>query len=275
MTSVNTPRYGRFEPGETAPKTILAIGAHPDDVEFLCAGTLALLHKGGNRIHIATVAAGDCGSAVLSASEISEIRLVEGTAAAQVLDAEYTCLGEKDIEIEHSNKVRRKVTELIRKVSPDIVFTLSPSDYMTDHEMTSRNVRDACFAAPIPNYVTGASNPAEPIPSVPTLYYTDAVESIDIFGDRIVPHFYVDISEAMETKKKMLASHASQREWLRLQHKVDHYIIEMENWSAARGKEIGVQYAECFRQHLGHGYPHANILTKMVPVTDRRQEPQA
>lgn len=270
MTSVNAPKFGRIEPVAPKPKIILAIGAHPDDVEFLCAGTLALLHASGHKVHIATVAMGDCGSAVLSAKEITEVRLKEGIAAAAELEGTYTCLGEKDVEIEHCNKVRRKVTELIRQIAPDLVFTLSPTDYMTDHEMTSRNVRDACFAAPIPNYETGAANPAKPIAGVPVLYYTDAVESIDIFGDRIVPHFYVDITEAMEKKRKMLACHASQREWLRLQHKVDHYIMEMETWSAARGQEAGVKYAEAFRQHRGHGYPHDNLLASLVPVIERK-----
>jgi LmbE family N-acetylglucosaminyl deacetylase len=59
-------------------KRALAIAAHPDDAEFLCAGTLALLHQQGWEIFIATMTAGDCGSMVLDREEISRIRKAEG-----------------------------------------------------------------------------------------------------------------------------------------------------------------------------------------------------
>ena len=58
-------------------KTVLAVGAHPDDVEILCAGTLALLKEKGWEIVISTMTAGDCGSAKLNKEEISAIRIKE------------------------------------------------------------------------------------------------------------------------------------------------------------------------------------------------------
>lgn len=248
------------------PKTILAIAAHPDDVEFQCAGTLTLLHQAGHRIHIATMTAGDCGSMNHSPEEIQAIRRKEAAAAADILDAGYTCLEELDLSIEHDSPTRRKVTRLLREVRPDIVITHMPMDYMADHEKTSENVRDACFNASVPNYYMAEYKDTVPMEHVPHLYYMDALESIDRFGQRIAPHFFVDISDAMETKKEMLACHASQREWLREQHGIDEYILSMERWAEERGKEVGTKYAESYRQHLGHGYPHDNILAEWVKV---------
>ena len=60
----------------------------------------------------------------------------------------------------------------------------------------------------------------------------------------------------------MLASHASQREWLRQHHGMDEYILSMKRLAETRGSEIGVPFAEGFRQHLGHAYPQDNIIVQ-------------
>ena len=119
---------------------ILAIHAHPDDVEFQCAGTLARLKQAGCQITIATMTAGDCGSAELGPAEISKVRREEARRAADVLGAEYVCLEFHDLGIVHDNDGRRRVTEAVRRARPHIVLTAPPVDYMSDHEMTSRLV---------------------------------------------------------------------------------------------------------------------------------------
>jgi len=63
----------------------------------------------------------------------------------------------------------------------------------------------------------------------------------------------------------MLACHASQREWLLRQHGIDEYLDAQERWSAKRGAEAGVPYAEAFHQHLGHGYPKNNLIAELLP----------
>jgi hypothetical protein len=68
----------------------------------------------------------------------------------------------------------------------------------------------------------------------------------------------------MGTKEKMLASHASQRNWLLAHHKVDEYILAMKRFGEQRGGEINVTYAEGFRQHLGHSFPQDNILKEIL-----------
>ena len=127
--------------------TVLAIHAHPDDIEFQCAGTLLRLAEGGVEVHVATMTPGDCGSAELSADEIADVRRSEAARAAALLGAEYRCLEFRDLSICFDNPSRRRVAEYLRRVCPDIVLTAPPVDYMPDHEVTSLLVRDACFNA--------------------------------------------------------------------------------------------------------------------------------
>jgi LmbE family N-acetylglucosaminyl deacetylase len=243
---------------------ILAIHAHPDDVEFQCAGTLALLHERGCQITIATMTPGDCGSAELGPEEIARVRRAEAKAAADLLGAEYVCLEFRDLAIMHDNDGRRRVTEAIRRARPDLVLTAPPLDYMADHEMTSRLVRDACFGASIPNYATQQWDPAPPLPRIPHLYYVDAIEGSDYYGNPVPAEFLVDISAAFELKLTMLACHASQRNWLLKQHGIDEYLESCKTWSRRRGQQIGAAYAEAFTQHKGHPYPHTNLLLELL-----------
>lgn len=252
----------------TTPKTstprILAIHAHPDDIEIQCAGTLLKLKERGCSITLATMTPGDCGSAELGSEEISAVRRGEAKKAADLMGADYHCLEFRDLSITHDNDSRRRVTEIIRRVRPDIVITAPPVDYMSDHEMTSRLVRDACFNASCPNYATQQWDPAPAHAGVPYLYYVDAIEGVDWYGNKQPVDFIVDISETFEKKLEMLACHDSQRAWLRRQHGLDEYLDGCRRWSAARGQEIGAAYGEAFRQHRGHPYPHDNRLVELL-----------
>jgi LmbE family N-acetylglucosaminyl deacetylase len=248
----------------TTNKNILAFMAHPDDAEFLCAGTLARLKNQGFQLHLATMTAGDGGSAELSNEEIARIRYIEAEQAAALLDADFQCAHQRDFFVTYGQATIQAAIEIIRRANPILVITHSPQDYMTDHEQTSLIVRAACFAASAPNAKTNVDEPAPPLATIPHLYYTDAIEGKDIFGNAIPPSLYVDISDVIETKAAMLACHASQRDWLLQQHGMDHYVEAMKHWSAQRGSEIGVQYAEGFRQHLGHAYPQNNLLGQLL-----------
>ncbi len=242
---------------KTSGKTVLSLGAHPDDAEFLCAGTLALLHEKGWEIHIATMAPGDCGTVQYSREEISRIRKGEAAKSAALLDGSYHCLESGDIFILYDRPSLLKAIELLRKVKPTIVFTTSPTDYMVDHEMASKLAQTACFACGVVNVETPGAEPFEPIPY---LYYMDAVEHKDNFGTEIKAGTIVDITSVMDTKEKMLCCHESQRHWLMTHHGMDEYVNMMKAADETRGREIDSQYAEGFRQHLGHAYPQDNIL---------------
>jgi len=243
---------------------VLAIHAHPDDIEFQCAGTLALLKEAGCAITIATMTPGDCGSAEHDSDAIAAIRRGEARAAAELIGADYLCVELRDMAIFNDDESRRKVTEVLRKTRPDIIFTAPPVDYHCDHEATSLLVRDACFAAPIPNYATKQWDPAPATEHIPHLYFTDALEGSDRDGIPAPVGFHVDLSRVFETKRAMLSCHASQRNWLNRQHGIDEYLDSQANWSAKRGSQINVKYAEGFLQYLGHPYPHDNIVLKLL-----------
>ena len=248
---------------------ILTILAHPDDAEFLCGGTLIRLAREKNwQVHITSMTAGDCGSVQYGPEEISRIRKKEGADAAALIGATYHCLEEHDLLVFYNERALERVTRLFREVRPRIVITHSASDYMPDHEMTSYLARAAAFAAPAPNFLRDRSH-GPPLERIPHLYYADAVEGKDPLGRPLPPAFCVDISKVIETKSQMLACHASQRDWLRKHHGMDHYLNAMRDWSAERGRSCGVPFAEGYRQHLGHSYPQDNLLGELLGIVSR------
>ena len=211
-----------------------------------------------------TMTAGDCGSAELGPDEISTIRRQEAQASADVLGAEYLCGEFSDLAFDVDSDSRRRVTELVRKARPEIVITAPPVDYITDHEVTSRLVRDACFCAPVPNFRTHQGDPAPPLARIPHLYYVDPIEGVDWFGEAVPYDFVVDITTTFELKLQMLACHDSQRSWLRAQHGMDEYLESCRRWSTKRGTEINTPHGEAFRQHKGHPYPADNRLQQVL-----------
>ena len=245
-------------------EVVLSVLAHPDDAEFLCAGTLIrLAREHGWQVHVASMTPGDCGSTELPAEEIAAVRREEGRRAAALVGATYHCLEERDLRIFYTERPLERVTRLLRQVRPAVVLTHSPADYLLDHEVTSTLARAAAFAAPVPNFLAERGLPP-PLEGIPHLFYCDAIEGKDALGRAVEPHFLVDVSAVIDTKAAMLAAHASQRDWLRKQHGMDHYVESMRHWGAERGKEAGVAYAEGFRQHLGHSYPQDNLLGRVL-----------
>jgi len=241
-------------------KIALGIFSHPDDAEIVCAGTLSLLRKAGWEVHIVTMAPGDKGTAEHSRDVISRIRRAEAAKAAEVIGAKYHCLEMEDVYILYDRESINKTTAIIRSIHPAIVFTASPNDYMVDHELTSMIVQTACFSCGIKNMEVDVPT-YEP---VPYLYYCDPIECKDIFGKAVIPSMYVDITGEIAVKEQMLARHESQRNWLLTHHKMDEYILAMKRFARERGLATGVEYAEGFRQHLGHGFPQNNILKEIL-----------
>ncbi len=254
----------------------LSILAHPDDAEFLCAGTLIRLGQLGWEVHVASMTPGDKGSMVHPPEEIARIRRAEGAAAARLIGATYHCLEERDLLIFYGERPLESITRLLRTVRPRLVFTHSPTDYMVDHEVTSQLARAAVFGAGIPNFFgADAGRPAgrsarrragqpPPLEGIPHLYYCDPIEGKDPLGRPVEPAFRIDVSSVIDTKAAMLAAHASQRDWLLQHHGMDQYLKAMRDWSSHQGQAAGVAYAEGFRQHLGHSYPQDNLLGQVL-----------
>jgi LmbE family N-acetylglucosaminyl deacetylase len=244
---------------------VLAVMAHPDDVEMTCAGTLVLLKRAGWEVHLASMTAGDLGSATLTRAQISRTRRREAAASAKLLGATYACLEFDDLTLVYNETTKRRVSALLRQVRPDLLIVPSPVDYMADHEETPRIVREAAFASTIPNW-RASFNGKRPPPCdrLPALLYADPIDNIDHFGRRVRVRYVVDITASVDFKEKMLAAHDSQRSWLRQQHGEDEYLSWMRRVAVDRARDfrdLRVKYAEGFRPHLGHGFPREDHLT--------------
>lgn len=220
---------------------VLAIGAHPDDLEQLCGGTLARYVADGHDVTMCHVSAGDRGSYEHSMSQIRQIRGEEAATAATIIGAHYLSLGFSDGDINAaSHEQKEAVIDAIRYVRPDVILTHSPDDYMPDHNETSRLVDDASFVATLPLYET--QHPVHK--DVAAVFYMDTLA-----GSGFYPTEFVDISEQMDTKLRALDAHRSQIDWLRDHDGVD--ILEQTRvLSALRGFQSGVRYAEGFRANL-------------------------
>ncbi|QDU39135.1 Mycothiol S-conjugate amidase [Maioricimonas rarisocia] len=220
-------------------ETVLAIVAHPDDAELLCAGTLARARNDGADVAIAVLCQGDKGQPAEAIADLAAVRREEMKAAAEVLGARLL-LGERpDSGLVDDLATRQLVVELIRSVRPTLVLAHAPDDYHADHRAAS------CLAEA--TSWTCASNgwdsqqPALDAP--PAVWWMDTVGMHDF-----EPGFYVDVSNVMETKENMLQEHTSQ---LRRSGDGDFapLLDLMRQQAEARGMQCGVAAAECFRIH--------------------------
>lgn len=240
---------------------ILAVHAHPDDIEHLAAGALALLAAKGHAIRIATLTAGECGSTDTDLSETARVRKDEAARAAALIGAEYRCADLADLGLFNDDRCRRAATELVRWARPDVVIAASPADYHPDHEAASALVRDACFASSVPNYRTGVAAALE---AIPHLYFMDPIGGRDREGRKIVADFGADIEGGFAMKQQMLSAHVSQAEWVARQHGIADHLASMEAWSRRRGRDFGRSVAEGFRQYRHEPYPKSPLLQDLL-----------
>ena len=158
---------------------VLAVGAHPDDLEILCGGTLARYVRDGHDVVMCHATTGNMGSFVHSSEEISRIRLAEARSAAAVIGAEHATLGLADSEVNAADpEQKRLVVDLVRDARPDVIITHDPHDYMGDHNEISKLVFECSFHA-----TCRTSRPIGPHHgNVTPIYYMDTV-----FGRRLRP----------------------------------------------------------------------------------------
>lgn len=218
---------------------ILAVGAHPDDLEIYCYGTLAKYAKQGHRVFMCSIANGNLGHKEIRPKELAEIRREEAKRSAELIGAVHMDLDIGDLKV-NSNDVaqQEKLVEAIRIAQPDLIITHNPDDYMPDHVETSKLVFYASFASSCPNYRT-ASTCYDPV--VP-IYYMEAAGAMGF-----IPEEYVDISEYLDLKLEAIRCHRSQAQWLD-----DHDGFNMEEFATVVGRLRGIQcnrqYAEGFRK---------------------------
>ena len=242
---------------------ILAFGCHPDDVEYWAAGTLALLAERGYEIHMAVMAGGEVGHPNLKPQEIRQRRLAENTASAAILGGKSHYAGGHDLEVQYDAENRRWATRIIREVDPLIVLTCPPMDYLVDHEETSKLVRNACYIASVPNYDCGV--PTVPTKRFPYVYYWNAMG--------VARHFRSSFAASLcgrrplrPSKRKRrcsVATHPSSS-GCNSTTSFEDFAAVMMDLSQKMGKQVGMEHAEGFMQHLGNGHPTDNILATIL-----------
>jgi LmbE family N-acetylglucosaminyl deacetylase len=220
---------------------VLCVGAHPDDLEILCGGTIARFLREGHEVVMCHMTTGDMGSFVHSREEISRLRLEEARQAASLAGAEHRCLGLSDGEVNAADPAQKAlVVDLVREARPDVIVTHAPNDYMGDHNEASKLVFECSFYATFKNLETALDRHDRVTP----IYYMDTIAGLGF-----VPTEYVDITAVIDVKASMLEAHQSQLVWLRDHDGVD-IVDEMKTAARYRGQQCGVRYAEGFVQCL-------------------------
>jgi LmbE family N-acetylglucosaminyl deacetylase len=192
-------------------KVILAVGAHPDDIELGCGATLFQSIKRGTKVIAVFMTEGE-----LSAPP--EIRKQESINALSLLGVEEVHFGKfPDSEVPHSRKAIDFLEQIAIKNSPDIVLTHSTNDIHQDHRQTGW-LSISAFRN-IPRILS---------------YETPRVTA------QFAPNYYVDVSKSIDEKWKALQCHLSQ--------KVKHYLAyeSMVNLASFRGSQVGLRQAEAF-----------------------------
>ncbi len=217
---------------------VLAVGAHPDDLELLCAGTLAKYADQGHEVIMAHLCSGNMGGLNIDPQELARTRDAEAKAAAKLINAQALGPIAGDLDLYPTEQMRIKTVDIIRQAKPDLIFTHSPDDYMPDHLISSQLVFEASFTATLPLYKTDL--PAHE--NITPIFYTDTLTGLGF-----EPTDYVDISDYIETKKKMFLCHQSQFQWIEDHHKTEPTDM-LETVAKFRGFQCGVAYAEGFRK---------------------------
>ena len=242
-------------------KTAIAIAAHPDDIELFMAGTLILLGRAGYEIHYMNIANGCCGTTEYDVETITRMRREEAQHAAASIGATFHESLCNDLEIFYEQSTLAKLTSVIREVSPEIVLTHSPADYMEDHMNASRLAVSAAFCRGMPNFPVDP--PREAIDQTITVYHAQPYSHRDPMRQIVTPDLWVDVGEVLEEKVAMLAKHTSQKLWLDKSQGHDSYLQTLRDLDAEGGRLSGrFQFAEGWRRHLHLGFcgPEDNPL---------------
>jgi LmbE family N-acetylglucosaminyl deacetylase len=233
------------------PLVVLAAVAHPDDIEFMMAGTLRLLQGAGAEIHMWNLADGRCGSKDLAREEIAPVRAEEARASARLMGATHHAPLFEDMGIFYDRPSLARTAAVLREIRPSIILTHSPQDYMEDHVATCRLVVSAAFVRGMTNFAT---DPVRlPWDAPVTLYHALPHGLHDDLGRPVRPDLCIDIGGVVAIKREMLAQHRSQREWLAASQGMDAYLEEMEGMA----REVGRRYAGC---ELAEGWLRHNHL---------------
>jgi LmbE family N-acetylglucosaminyl deacetylase len=251
----------------------LAVFAHPDDMEFLAAGTLLRLQGAGYEVHCLAVANGSCGSSAHGPEETARVRRAEAEEACRLAGFTLHESLVNDIEVFYERSTLARVAALVRRVAPSVLLTHSPADYMEDHENSGRLAVSAAFCRGMRNFPT--EPPTAAVDGPVTVYHAQPHGNRDPLGAEVRPTHFVDVGgEVLERKTAMLACHRSQQGWLDESQGFASYLDTMRGLA----REVGVwsgrfEHAEGWRRRLALGFcaPDADPLAAALgPACLRR-----
>ena len=239
---------------------ILAFGAHPDDIEFHIAGTLAKYAARGDEVYMCVATNGEIGSYGMSRAEIAELRHKEAQASADVIGAKLIWLGYEDEMLFDNRETRMAFIEAIRIARPDVIFAPPKyNDYNQDHDICGYLAFETRILATVKLMET--EHPI--IEHIPPLFYCTSASGID---SKTNPQYFVDITDTFETKQKMLACHASQcGDWSRDAFGVSYtqmLAVESRFYASACGT-ANVSHVEAFA--LATDWPIIAGAHKLLP----------
>ena len=244
---------------------VMAIAAHPDDIEFGMSGTLFLLKKAGCEIHYMNIANGSCGTAEFDEDTIVTMRLQEAKNAASRLGAIFHPPIVPDFEIYYTREILVRLASIYREIAPDILLVPSPQDYMEDHTNACRLAVSAAFGRGMRNYKV--EPPTDPVSNEVVIYHAQPHGNRDALNKLVQPEFFVNIADVMVEKTNMLAEHKSQKNWLDVSQGFNAYLDTMKGYAREIGELSGkYDVAEGWRphNHLGFCSAGANPLADIL-----------
>lgn len=207
-------------------KKIVCVGAHPDDPESGCGGTLAKLANAGHDVTIIYLTTGDAGIEGKSHTEAAAIRKQEAINACRILKAKPVFMGQIDGDTVMNNDWVKKMQQLFAEEKPDLVFTHWPLDSHKDHQIASLLTIQVWMRTQV----------------VFPLYFFEVCTGMQTMGFH--PTEYIDISDEQEQKRKAVYCHVSQGP-------SDIYSCGHTAMEEFRGRELGVKAGEAFVRMIG------------------------
>ncbi len=238
---------------------VLAAAAHPDDIEFMMAGTLLLLGDAGAELHLWNLANGSCGSMHHDPRSTAEIRTREARRSARQAGAAHHPPLVDDLFVYYEPSLLSRVAAVVRRIKPTIILAPSPQDYMEDHQNTSRLLVTAAFVRGVPNFETRPA--VAPWEGDTVVYHAQPHGLRDSLRGLVLPEHFVNVSSVLERKKKMLSCHESQREWLDRTQGMGSYVAQMVEMCGEVGRLSGgrFEFAEGWRRHRHLGLSRQEI----------------
>ncbi len=182
-------------------KKILAIGAHPDDIEIGCGGTLSILKDQGHELTHLIVTSGEEGGYSTNKIELAQQREIEARNAARVLKADNVLFfNEADGANNFSKQTKIRLISVIRKLQPDIIFTHAKSDHFPDHQLVHKLTKAALLAAAGPWYSDAGTD----------VHQVNEVYGYEVWNPISEYQVAMNITEVMERKIAAIQQHRSQ-----------------------------------------------------------------